>query len=386
MKASLADKLARPRRAAQELTPCCFATSARHGKLQGLAHEHPHVRQGPISGRLPGQSTSSTTATDRQLEYDFVVAPGADPRRHRAGIFEGADGAAVDASEGDLVLQTARRGAAPAQAPRLPGRRRRQAGGPAAEYVLRGRARGGLPGGRVRQDKPLIIDPVPGLLHLPRRQRRGRRQRHRRRRHRNLRGGLTVSADFPTAGPPFQGAIAADYDAYVTKLNPAGLGADLLHLPRRQQHRLRAGPGRGRLRATPMSPVSRRPPIFRRAGTPYQGSTAAVSTASSRSSTPPGSSLLYSTYLGGTSNDFGLAVAVDASGNAYVAGRTDSTDFPTAGTPFQSSNAGAPDAFVAKLNPSASRARRRSSTRRISAAAARTARTASSWTARATPP
>jgi len=38
--------------------------------------------------------------------------------------------------------------------------------------------------------------------------------------------------------------------------------------------------------------------------------------------------LLYSTYLGGSSTDTARAVAVDASGNAYVAGRTDSDDFP----------------------------------------------------------
>ncbi len=34
--------------------------------------------------------------------------------------------------------------------------------------------------------------------------------------------GLTVSPDFPTAGSPYQGGQVADYDAFVTKLNPAG--------------------------------------------------------------------------------------------------------------------------------------------------------------------
>jgi hypothetical protein len=38
--------------------------------------------------------------------------------------------------------------------------------------------------------------------------------------------------------------------------------------------------------------------------------------------------LIYSTYLGGTPVDFGTAIAVDANGEAYVAGSTDSTDFP----------------------------------------------------------
>src|SRR5262249_9402139 len=48
----------------------------------------------------------------------------------------------------------------------------------------------------------------------------------------------------------------------------------------------------------------------------------------------------------------GNAIAVDASGNAYVIGSTASTNFPTAGSPFQGSNHGGflGDAFVAKLN------------------------------------
>ena len=60
--------------------------------------------------------------------------------------------------------------------------------------------------------------------------------------------------------------------------------------------------------------------------------------------------LSYSTYLGGSTLDEGLGIAVDSSGNAYVAGDTDSTNFPTApGLPLQASNAGGTDAFVTKL-------------------------------------
>ena len=60
-----------------------------------------------------------------------------------------------------------------------------------------------------------------------------------------------------------------------------------------------------------------------------------------------GSALIYSTYLGGSGDDVGFGVAVDAAGNAYIAGRTYSTDFPTANA-FQPTNHGAPDAFVTK--------------------------------------
>ncbi len=66
----------------------------------------------------------------------------------------------------------------------------------------------------------------------------------------------------------------------------------------------------------------------------------------------------YSTYLGGTNNDYGTGIAVDASGSAYVTGYTSSTDFPTFPTPgaYQPANAGPGtyDAFVSKLKPDGS--------------------------------
>jgi hypothetical protein len=62
--------------------------------------------------------------------------------------------------------------------------------------------------------------------------------------------------------------------------------------------------------------------------------------------------LVYSTYLGGGDYDFGLAIAVDSSGNAYVTGQAGSSDFPTTAGAFQtSSESGSYPAFVAKLNP-----------------------------------
>ncbi len=60
--------------------------------------------------------------------------------------------------------------------------------------------------------------------------------------------------------------------------------------------------------------------------------------------------LVYSTYLGGSGFDSVNAIAVDAAGSAYVAGETQSGDFPKV-TPVQGTIAGGSDAFVAKLNP-----------------------------------
>lgn len=62
----------------------------------------------------------------------------------------------------------------------------------------------------------------------------------------------------------------------------------------------------------------------------------------------------YSTFLGGNSNNYGRAVAIDASGCAYVTGNTYSSNFPVAGTPLQSTLKGAQDAFVLKLNAAGS--------------------------------
>lgn len=65
--------------------------------------------------------------------------------------------------------------------------------------------------------------------------------------------------------------------------------------------------------------------------------------------------LQYSTYLGGGSGDSGLAIAVDSAGDAYVAGQTQSTGFPVSSGAFQKSNGGGiSDCFISKLNPAGS--------------------------------
>ncbi|SDS85773.1 Beta-propeller repeat-containing protein [Paenibacillaceae bacterium GAS479] len=63
--------------------------------------------------------------------------------------------------------------------------------------------------------------------------------------------------------------------------------------------------------------------------------------------------LAYSTYLGGNGESSATGIALDASGNAYITGRTTSTNFPTQ-MPFQPSRSGIEDAFVTKLDASGS--------------------------------
>ncbi|MGA2880632.1 MAG: SBBP repeat-containing protein [Bryobacteraceae bacterium] len=66
----------------------------------------------------------------------------------------------------------------------------------------------------------------------------------------------------------------------------------------------------------------------------------------------PGFGLQYSTYLGGGGADSGLAIAVDSTGAAYVTGQTASTAFPVTVGAFRTSNdGGVSDCFVSKLNP-----------------------------------
>ena len=67
---------------------------------------------------------------------------------------------------------------------------------------------------------------------------------------------------------------------------------------------------------------------------------------------PSGTALVYASFLGGSSSDAGRGIAVDASGNAYVTGGTGSSDFPAVVGPDLSHNGGYVDAFVAKVNPS----------------------------------
>ena len=68
-----------------------------------------------------------------------------------------------------------------------------------------------------------------------------------------------------------------------------------------------------------------------------------------------GSSLAYSTYIGGSGSlDYGLGLGVDDTGNAYITGVTDSTDFPTTPGSAQPAFGGATDAYLTKLNPSGS--------------------------------
>ena len=71
-----------------------------------------------------------------------------------------------------------------------------------------------------------------------------------------------------------------------------------------------------------------------------------------------GTALVYSTYLGGTANDYGYGIAVDASGDAFIAGTTYSSNFPITAGSFQQKCGGGScasgDGFITEVNPTGS--------------------------------
>ena len=82
---------------------------------------------------------------------------------------------------------------------------------------------------------------------------------------------------------------------------------------------------------------------------PYQGSRAGGSDVFITKFSSTGNTLTYSTYLGGGSSDYGYGIAVDALDNAYVTGKSNSDDFPTQ-NPYQSTWAGGFDVVITKLS------------------------------------
>jgi hypothetical protein len=159
--------------------------------------------------------------------------------------------------------------------------------------------------------------------------------------------GETESSDFPVANA-LQAALSGSSDAFVTKLTPAGSG--LVYSTYLGGSAFELGRGiavdaAGNAFVAGQTSGADFPTANPRQAT-YGGG---VGDAFVAKLNPSGSALVYSTFLGGSGFDRGLAIAVDSDGNAYVVGETESADFPTA-EPLQSAfGGGLGDAFVAKL-------------------------------------
>ena len=301
----------------------------------------------------------------QQMEYDFMVAPGADPGRIRL-VFSGIEQARLD-HDGQLVLQVsggelvhyARRIYQLVNGKRWP---------VAGQYVLEASpakdtttAIVGFQVAAYDPTLPLVIDPsLAYSTHLS-----GSSNEEGRSIAVDAAGnayvtGYTTSTDFPTANafqPNNRGYTNGGYkEVFVTKLDATGqtlLYSTYLGGSNDDEGHGIAVDAAGNAYITgytysPDFPIAHALQSSNQ-GYPYNSSNAFVTKLDAT-----GQTLLYSTYLGGHSNyyypgDRGNSIAVDAAGNAYIIGSADSTDFPIANA-LQPNRRGSIDVFVTKLN------------------------------------
>ena len=294
----------------------------------------------------------------RQLEYDFVIAAGADPGRIRLA-FQGVDALTLGA-HGELVVHTAQ-GDLVQHPPVLyqeMGEERQPVEG---HYVLRTGHQVGFAVGRYDRGRPLIIDPV--LVYSTFLGGSGEDQ---------IRAmavdaagnvyvtGLTTSTTFPgvdgSSIQPAHGVNPGFADAFVTKINPTGTAivySTYLGGSGIEWGFAIAVDAAGNAYVTGYTSSTTFPGVNGGSIQPAHGG--GVDDAFVTKINATGTAIVYSTFLGGSGEDRGRAIAVDGAGNAYVTGHTDSATFPGVdGSSIQPANGGGAspaDVFVTKINP-----------------------------------
>ncbi len=290
-----------------------------------------------------------------QMEYDFIVSPGADPNAITIN-FAGADSVDLNA-QGDLVLHTAA-GDVVQQKPftyQEAGATRQEV---ASRYVVDGTLVR-FEVGAYDATRELVIDPLvmgystylggskadevyevatdsAGNVYI---------------------AGSTDSPDYPTTPGTFDNSLTGGVrDAFVTKLNSAGTAAVYsTYLGSNGDDRTNGLAVHGAGEAYVTGQTSGGFPVTSGAfDTTYNGGTDMFVAKLN----VDGNALGYATYLGGVSFDgvehYG-GIAVDAVGRAYVTGWTYSPDFPTTSGAFDTTYAGGIlDSYVVKLNAAGS--------------------------------
>ncbi len=158
--------------------------------------------------------------------------------------------------------------------------------------------------------------------------------------------GATTSRNFPTR-LPVQSKLTGYRNAFVFKLNPAGNG--LVYSTYLGGNASDAANGIA-VDAGGNAYIVGDTTSFGFPANAMQRSIRGGQDAFAAKLSASGQTLLYSTFLGGSGDDHGAAIALTPGGAAWIAGSTYSTDFPTV-NPTQGSNAGGQDAFVARLAP-----------------------------------
>jgi hypothetical protein len=159
--------------------------------------------------------------------------------------------------------------------------------------------------------------------------------------------GYTNSIDFPTKDP-FQANNAGGSDAFLTKFNATGsdIGYSTYLGGSGSEWAVQIAVDNSDNMYIAGSTVS----IDFPTKAPYQASNAGGVDVFVTKFNDTGGQLIYSTYLGGSGDDWNYGMAIDSSGNVYLMGDTKSTDFPTE-NPYQANHAGGTyDVFVTKLN------------------------------------
>ena len=286
----------------------------------------------------------------KELEYDFVVAPGADPRQIRLQ-FDGAERIEVG-ERGDLLLHlrdSVLRHKAPIAYQTSDGKRRPVR----AAYRRLGARTFAIDLGTYDATRSLVIDPI--LVYSTYLGGSGR----------DFANGIAVDAglnayvtgstnslDFPTANAVQAAYGGGAFDAFVSKLNAAGTAlvySTYLGGSGSDSGRGIAVDSAGNAYVTGETTSANFP-----TANPIQAVYAGGTDAFLVKLNAAGSALVYSTYLGGTAQDTGNGVAVDGPGNAYVTGETRSANFPTANALQAVFAGGLRDAFVTKVNAAGS--------------------------------
>ncbi|MCH8318627.1 MAG: SBBP repeat-containing protein, partial [Bacteroidetes bacterium] len=298
----------------------------------------------------------------RKLEYDFVVAPGADPENILIG-FDGAEHITINKA-GDLVLQLSENKEVIQKAPfiyqTIDGKEVKIEG----HYVKKGKYKVGFEVGNYDTDQPLIIDPVVFYSTF-------------------LGGsgidnglrisvdnsgnafiiGNTRSIDFPvtsgafdiTKAGPLTGSAANDI--YVAKLSADGsslIYATYLGGSKREIVPRIAIDNSGNAYIssfTLSTDFPTTPGVIRE--TPFPGTGGTLDDIIVAKLSPDGSSLVYSTYLGASGDEQPFAIAVEPSGNVCVTGQSNSASYPTTPGAFSTTKSTNFDGVVTRINADA---------------------------------
>ncbi|MBI3423810.1 MAG: SBBP repeat-containing protein [Acidobacteria bacterium] len=283
----------------------------------------------------------------RQVEYDLIVAPGADLNVIKLAV-SGA-GALRVADNGELSLQDEPEGPrfrAPVVYQQTSGGRTELAG----RYVLSGANEVSFAVDAYDKELPLVIDPV--IIYSSylggNNNETGERVVVDNNGNAYL-AGFTTSTNFPSANPLQPNYGGGSRDAFITKLNAAGSALVYSTYLGGNGDDLLAGALGVDATGNVYVAVTTTSTNFPTTANAFRTTNTGFYDSSLAKLNPAGNALLYSTYFGGTGFENSRDLAVNDAGVVWVSGITNSTDLPVK-NPLQATNGGNLDEFVAKFD------------------------------------